>query len=273
MKFGVVATCGSALQSIEMAVAAEEAGWDGFFTWDGISIGPMETFDPWTILGAAAVRTSRITLGAMVFSLPRRKPWEVARQALTVDHLSGGRLVMPVGLGTPSDGGYSRVSGEHLTAKDRAALLDDTLGILDLAWTGETFSYEGTFHRVTDLLFQPRPVHGRIPVWVIGVWDAPRSMRRAAARDGILPSRREDPFRPLTPDELREVTAWVAQQRGADDPIEVVVEGVLPDEGAQEKVAALEAAGVTWWIESNWDFETATPESQLERIRRGPVPG
>ncbi|WP_456846013.1 LLM class flavin-dependent oxidoreductase [Cellulomonas sp. P5_C6] len=274
MKFGVTATCGSAAQSIEMAVSAEEAGWDGFFAWDGISVGPMDTFDPWTILGAAAVRTTRVTLGAMVFSLPRRKPWEVARQALTVDHLSGGRLVLPVGLGATDDGAYSRVSGEHVTAKDRAALLDDSLAILDLAWTGEPFSYAGAFHHVTDLVFQPRPVRGRIPVWVIGAWNAPRSMRRAAGRDGILPTRREDGFNPLTPAELADVVAWVTEQRGADGPIDVVVEGVLPDDPAtaREKVAALEAVGVTWWIDSNWDFDTVDPDSLLERIRRGPVP-
>lgn len=273
MKFGVTASCGSATQSIEMAVAAEDAGWDGFFAWDGISVGPMDTFDPWTILGAAAVRTSRITLGAMVFSLPRRKPWEVARQALTVDHLSGGRLVLPVGLGAIDDGAYSRVSGEHVAVKERAALLDDSLAILDLAWTGEPVTYEGTFHRVTDLAFQPRPVRGTIPVWVIGAWFAPRSMRRAAGRDGVIATRREDGFDPLKPDEMRKVSDWVTEQRGGE-PFELVAEGVLPTDGAaaREKIEALEAAGVTWWIDSNWDFDTVTPDGLLERIRRGPIP-
>ncbi|MEZ0446526.1 LLM class flavin-dependent oxidoreductase [Cellulomonas sp. ICMP 17802] len=272
MKFGVTATCGSAQQSIEMAVAAEHAGWDGFFTWDGISVGPMDTFDPWTILGAAAVSTTRLTLGAMVFSLPRRKPWEVVRQALTVDHLSGGRLVLPVGLGAIDDGAYSRVSGEHVAARERADLLDESLEILERAWTGEPVSHAGTYHQLTDLVFRPRPVRGRIPVWVVGSWNAPRSMRRAAAWDGVLPVRREDAFAPLTPDELREVHDWVAGQRGPDRPFEMVVEGVLAD-GAQAQVAALEDAGVTWWIDSNWDFDTVTPDALLERIRRGPVPG
>jgi alkanesulfonate monooxygenase SsuD/methylene tetrahydromethanopterin reductase-like flavin-dependent oxidoreductase (luciferase family) len=273
MKFGVTASCGSAAQSIEMAVAAEQSGWDGFFAWDGISVGPMDTYDPWTILGAAAVRTSRLTLGAMVFSLPRRKPWEVARQALTVDHLSGGRLVLPVGLGAIEDGGYSRVSGERVDVKDRAALLDDSLAILDLAWTGEPFSHAGTFHQVTDLVFQPRPVRGTIPVWVIGSWFAPRSMRRAAGRDGVIAIRREDGFDPLRPDELRKVRDWVVEQRG-DESFELVAEGVLPTDpvAAREKVEALEAAGVTWWIDSNWDFDTVTPDGLLDRIRLGPVP-
>ena len=272
MKFGVTATCGTAAQNIEMAVAAEDAGWDGFFAWDGIAIGPMDTFDPWTLLGAAAVRTSRLTLGAMVFSLPRRKPWEVARQALTVDHLSGGRLVLPVGLGAIDDAAYSRVSGEHVDVKERAALLDESLAILDLAWTGEKFSHEGAYYQLTDFQFQPRPVHGTIPVWVIGAWFAPRSMRRAAGRDGVLPVRRENSFDPLGPDQLREISAWVTEQRGGE-PFELVVEGVLPTDPteAADKIAALEDAGVTWWIDSNWDFDTVTPDGLLERIRRGPV--
>ncbi|MBO3101014.1 LLM class flavin-dependent oxidoreductase [Cellulomonas fengjieae] len=272
MKFGVTATCGSAAQNVAMAVAAEEAGWDGFMAWDGISVGSMDTFDPWTLLGAAAVRTSRITLGAMVFSLPRRKPWEVARQALTVDQLSGGRLVLPVGLGAVDDGAYSRVVGEHVDVKERAALLDESLAILDLAWTGEKFSFQGAHHQLTDFEFQPRPVHGTIPVWVIGAWFAPRSMRRAAGRDGVIAVRREDGFDPLKPDELREVATWVAEQRGGR-PFELVAEGVLPDDpaAATDKIAALEAAGVTWWIDSNWDFDTVTPDGLLERIRRGPL--
>ena len=273
MKFGVTATCGSATQNVEMAVAAEDAGWDGFFAWDGVAVGPMDTFDPWTLLGAAAVRTSRLTLGAVVFSLPRRKPWEVARQALTVDHLSGGRFVLPVGLGAVDDGAYSRVSGEHVGVTERAALLDDSLAILDLAWTGEAFSYEGTHHRVTDLQFQPRPVRGTIPVWVVGAWYAPRSMRRAASRDGVIAVRREDGFDPLRPDELRAVRAWVDEQRDGT-PFELVAEGVLPADPteAAEKIAALQDAGVTWWIDSNWSFDTVTPDSLLARIRRGPLP-
>ena len=83
-------------------------------------------------------------------------------------------------------------------------------------------------------MFQPRPVHGRIPVWVIGAWFAPRSMRRAAGRDGVLPVRREDGFDPLGPDELREVRAWVSEQRGGE-PFELVVEGVLPSDPAQAR--------------------------------------
>ena len=161
MKFGVTASCGSEAQNIEMAVAAEGAGWDAFMAWDGISVCPMDTFDPWTVLGPAAVRTSRITLGAMAFSLPRRKPWEVARQAMTVNHLSGGRLVLPWSR-SRRDEAYSCVSGETTDVKERAALVDDSLAILDLAWTGESSATRGP-HQVTDLEFRPGPCAGPSP--------------------------------------------------------------------------------------------------------------
>ena len=206
MRYGFVGTSGSARQLLSLAVEAERAGWDGFFTWDGISIAETESFDPWTLLGAAAVRTSTIRLGAMVFSLPRRRPWVVARQAITVDHLSGGRLIMPVGLGAVGDGGDSMVSGEIMDPARRVDALDDTLAILDLAWTGESFTYTGPEYQVQDLVLQPRPVQNpRIPIWVVASWPAPTAMNRAIAWDGILPSRFGDPIEPLGPEEIAEM--------------------------------------------------------------------
>ena len=276
MKFGFIASCGSTEQILDMAVEAERAGWDGFFTWDGISVGPFDTFDPWALLGAVAVKTSTIRLGAMIFSLPRRKPWEVARQAMTVDRLSGGRLVMPVGLGAVDDGGYSRVSGESTDTRVRAELLDDTLAILDRAWTGEPFSYEGTHHRVRDMVFRPTPVQDPIPVWVVGAWPAMRSMRRAVTRQGILPANMRAPMAPLPPAELAAMLEWVGRHRPAEaGPFDVVVEGILPADPAEAaaKVRALGDAGATWWVESRWDFERETPQTLLDRIRAGPLTG
>jgi len=180
MRYGIVASFGSLDQILDMATAAEESGWDGFFTWDGISVGDMDTYDPWALLGAVAVRTTRIRLGAMVFALPRRHPWKVARETVTVDRLSRGRLVLPVGLGAVDDGGFSRVSGAPTDRRTRAELLDDSLAILELAWRGKPFNYAGTHHRVEDLVFQPRPVQRpHPPVGVVGAWPSERSMSRA----------------------------------------------------------------------------------------------
>lgn len=128
MNFGFVASYGSVDQILEMTREAERCGWDGVFTWDGISIGETDTYDPWTMLGAMATVTERVRLGAMVFALPRRRPWKVAREAITVDHLSKGRLVMPVALGATSDAGFTRVNTDTEDRKIRAQRLDETLG-------------------------------------------------------------------------------------------------------------------------------------------------
>ena len=78
MKYGIILTEGDPRQAAEMAALAEDAGWDGAFTWDGISVGPMDTYDPWVVLAAMAVRTSRVRMGAMVTPPSRRRPSKLA---------------------------------------------------------------------------------------------------------------------------------------------------------------------------------------------------
>jgi alkanesulfonate monooxygenase SsuD/methylene tetrahydromethanopterin reductase-like flavin-dependent oxidoreductase (luciferase family) len=276
MKFGFVISKGNVDQVLEMTREAEASGWDGVFTWDGISIGPADVFDPWTLLGAMATVTERITLGAMVFALPRRRPWKVAREAVTVDHLSKGRFVMPVGLGAaPDDGGFSRVNTDTVDRKIRAGQLDETLEILSRAWTGETVSFEGEHYQMRDMVFRPTPVQEpRIPIWVVGAWPKPKSMRRAIQWDGIVPMDMtgDDHFATISPEELRKMMAWIREHRESDAPFDIVLEGQVEASDAnavRETVAPLAEAGATWWIESRWE-EHETPESLLERIRQGP---
>lgn len=288
IKVGFVGSFGSATEVVDMAVAAEEHGWDGFFSWDGISLLEMgvDTFDPWAVLAAAAVRTERVALGAMVFALPRRRPWEVARQALTVDHLSDGRLVLPVGVGVLDDGGFSAVPDQPQALRDRARQLDDALAFLDRAWTGERFSFSGALLETGEMQFTPRPVERpvvghHVPVWPVGVWDAERpplrSLDRALRADGIVVQLRGDRgFDVPTPDDVSALVAWLTARRaelGLDDrPFDVVLQGELPTDraAAQDQLAGLADAGATWWVESRWNPETATPQSLLDAIRQGP---
>jgi len=275
MKFGFIATSGSAHEILGIAQEVEAHGWDGFFFWDGIGggSGEMEVFDPWAILAAAAVKTERVTLGAMIFPLSRRRPWKVAREAITVDHLSNGRLVIPVGLGAVDDGGFSKVHPETTERKQRAELLDETLEILDLAWRGETFSYEGRHYQLDDIRFVPKPVQQpRIPIWVVGSWPRPKSMARAAKWDGVIPSISTAPFDQPTPDQIAEIIGWMREHRPADSPFDVVIEGVSPpDDPAWIEVTLrpLADAGATWWIESRWEAPNDV-DTLLERIRLGP---
>jgi alkanesulfonate monooxygenase SsuD/methylene tetrahydromethanopterin reductase-like flavin-dependent oxidoreductase (luciferase family) len=275
MKFGVVTSFGSARDHVDMARDAEEAGWDGVFAWDDISVERGDVFDPWVVLGAMAAVTERVTLGAMVFSLPRRRPWKVARETITLDNLSDGRLVLPVGLGGTWDGGYSRVSTEDPSRRVRAEKLDECLDILELAWSGETVSYRGTHYWMRDLHFDPRPVQRpRIPVWPIGVWPHPRSLRRAARWDGIVVSdmsgASED--EKATPQVVANVTAWMAEHRTSAGPFDIVIEGITTGTDHAADRAALEPmaeAGATWFVESRWE-EDQSVDTVRQRIRRGP---
>ncbi len=273
MKYGFVVTSGRADEIIDLATEIEAAGWDGFFTWDGISIGEgLDIFDPWAILAAAAVRTEQVKLGAMVFPLSRRRPWKVARETITIDHLSHGRLVIPVGLGAIDDGGFARVHPEVTDRKQRAELLDETLDILDRAWTGEPVTYSGTHYQLEEMVFQPRPIQQpRIPIWVVGAWPSEKSMARAARWDGVLLSLRGSMEAP-SPDQVREIGTWVDAHRSGSEPLDLVLEGVTPGNDHDRAVAQLAPyaeAGVTWWIESMWS-DPHDVETLRRRIRQGP---
>ena len=278
MRHGVVGAYGSAAQQIALAQAAEETGWDGYFTWDGISIGAMDTWDPFTLLGAIAASTQRVTLGALVVAAPRHHPWELARKTLTVDHLSHGRLVLPVGLGSVEDRGFSGVRGLGSVPhglRDRADILDETLAILDVASSGEPFSHNGSHYQLSGLAIAPRPVSSpRVPIWPVGSWPSSRSMARAATWDGIvLQLRGERGFDSPTPDDVREAVAWLTEHRGEAgmSGFDVVVQGSFAgDPGAGERSAALEEAGATWWIDSRWDPQVDTAEAMLTLVRQGP---
>ncbi len=281
MKFGFISSFGTIDQHVTLARETEEHGWDGFFTWDAISLEgewAMPVYDPFAVLAAVAAVTERITLGAMVFAVPRHRPWELAQRALTVDRLSGGRLVLPVGIGVTDDRGFTSVPGQATGLKERAGLLDETLAWLERSWSGEEFEAAGEQIRTGPFRFPERPVNGRIPVWPVGVWDAERpptkNLLRSLRWDGIVPQLRgtaDD----LTTNDIAGLVEWLTTHRpdGTEDrPFEVILQGKLSSDPAQaaEQARAMADAGVTWWIESWWDPATDSAESLLEKVRQGP---
>jgi alkanesulfonate monooxygenase SsuD/methylene tetrahydromethanopterin reductase-like flavin-dependent oxidoreductase (luciferase family) len=277
MQYGIVITTGDPRTIADDAAAAEAAGWDGVFTWDAIAIDGMTCWDPWVLLAGMAAATSRVTLGAMVFAPSRRRPWKLAREALTIDHLSGGRLVLPVGLGALEDRGFGGV-GETTEARGRAELLDEALAIIDGLWRGEPFSFEGRHHHVAELTLLPRPVQRpRIPIWVVGAWPAERSMARAARWDGLVPqplSSGSAPH-PWGPEQLADAVAWIRDHRPADlgaQPYTITSEGRTPADDPAAAAAIVRPwaeAGATWWIEADWTAD-ATRDTQRRRIEAGP---
>jgi alkanesulfonate monooxygenase SsuD/methylene tetrahydromethanopterin reductase-like flavin-dependent oxidoreductase (luciferase family) len=270
VNYGFIIPKGDPRTVAELAREVEEAGWDGAFYWDGIYVGDRwEIYDPWVVMAAMAVRTERVRIGAMLTPPARRRPWKLARETMTLDHLSGGRLVLPVGLGALDDGGFSKV-GEPTDRKVRAQLLDESLQILTGLWSGEPFSYEGERYRFEEMTFIPPPVQSpRIPIWVVGAWPSKKSMNRALRYDGLLAytTRGE-----VTPEDIKAMKAYVEVNRPEAAAFDIVWEGETPGDDpdrAAQVVRPFAEAGITWWIESMWSPPNE-PDDLRARIRQGP---
>jgi alkanesulfonate monooxygenase SsuD/methylene tetrahydromethanopterin reductase-like flavin-dependent oxidoreductase (luciferase family) len=264
------------------AASAEDAGWDGFFLWDHLFAfppGPIDVVDPWIALTAAACATTRIRLGTLVTPLPRRRPVVVARQTATLDHLSGGRLVLGVGIGAgPWEWDYC---GEETDPAARGAMLDEHLELLDRLWTGEPVRHEGRYYRVAgpewSALCYPPPVQRpRIPVWVGGTWPGSRPFVRAARWDGVVPMRMDGQWEVS---DTAGVVSRIRSLRTSDQAFDVAVPGetAADDSDRLDRYAEHEDAGATWWVEAvhafRYDWVEGSPwpvNAMLERIQAGP---
>jgi alkanesulfonate monooxygenase SsuD/methylene tetrahydromethanopterin reductase-like flavin-dependent oxidoreductase (luciferase family) len=211
----------------ELAKSAEQRGWEGLFLWDHVNYrAPVRAVaDVWITLAAVASATERLRIGPMVTPLSRRRIQKVARETVTLDHLSGGRLTFGVGLGSARNGELEPF-GEVVDPRERARLLDEGLERLAAFWAGE---------------FEPTPIQRpRIPVWVAGRWPNRRPVRRAARWDGFFPI-------DLTgPDDVAVLAAELRElRRDRESPFDLVVE-IRPG----EETGPWEAAGATWILTS-----------------------
>ncbi|HEX9412054.1 MAG TPA: LLM class flavin-dependent oxidoreductase [Ktedonobacterales bacterium] len=250
---------------------AEDAGWDGFFLWDHVlTAAPVPFVDPWVALGAMALTTERIRLGPLVTPLPRRRPWKLAREAVTVDHLSGGRLVLGVGIGGDWWREYSAF-GEDAGDVRHGAMLDEGLAVLAGLWSGEPFTFQGSHYQVNNVQFLPRPLQPRIPIWVAGIWPNQRPFRRAARWDGVFPI---GSGAGVSPADVRAMLRIILAERTAEAPFDVVVRGraghIAPGDTAS-LLAEYADAGATWWLEDV--RQDATTEDLRARIAEGPPSG
>ncbi len=216
MRYGLsIPNVGPATDLVRMATAADASGWDGVFLWDHLHLQRdlrLDIVDPWVMLGAFAQATVRVRLGALVTPLARRRPWKVAKEVVTLDHLSGGRAVVGVGLGEPPDDDFAAF-GDPSDARQRAALLDDGLAVLAGLLTGAPFAHDGTHYKV-DADFLPAPVQRpRPPIWVAGVLPHRRPFERARHWDGVMPMGPDELPRP---DDVATVLAITGQREGFD---------------------------------------------------------
>jgi alkanesulfonate monooxygenase SsuD/methylene tetrahydromethanopterin reductase-like flavin-dependent oxidoreductase (luciferase family) len=258
----------------EFAALAEASGWDGLFiedyiVWQGDQSVP--TYDPWVLLAAMAMRTQRVRLSTQITPLARRRPWKVAREAVTLDHLSNGRVILGVGLGdnVTDDVSFSAF-GEEMDAKQRAKMLDEALDIVAGLWSGEPFHYEGECYHVKEVKLLPRPMQQpRIPIWIGGAYPLKGPVQRAARWDGACLYKNKAHY--MLPEDVRALKAFVASQRGTSAHYDISVGGSPRREDWDEERAYIESlaeAGSTWWIEY-------VPPDDLDKMRtcitRGPL--
>ena len=256
---------------VELARETEAAGWDGFFVWDHLTWPSQDPgTDPWVTLAAIATVTTRIRLGPMVAVPARRRPWKLARETVAIDQLSGGRLILGVGLGYNPVEEFEAFS-EPSDAKTRAARLDEGLDVLAGLWSGQSFSYAGAQYQVSNARFTPGPIQQpRIPIWVAGGWPTKAPFRRAARWDGVFPMGQPSVNGLVTPADFSDLLAYIREHRTSDAPFDAIHGGHTTGADVAQDAALITPyaeAGVTWWMES---ASGRTPDQTRERIRRGP---
>lgn len=245
-------------------MAAERAGWHGYFTWDGLPVrdDPPPTYDPWVILAAVAMATESIRIGTCVAVLPRYKPHLLAVTLASLDALSGGRMILGVGMGDWTSPGAFAKFGEPTEPRIRARMLDEALEIITRLWSGESLDHPGKHYVVDGFALSALPMQRpRIPIWVGG--DSLPAMRRAALWDGwIGPD--DDPMG-STPENVPAVRRRLGEA-GADlGSFEIAWGGVTtPDD--VDLMYAYQQAGVTWWVE----ILLGNRSEVLGRVEAGP---
>ncbi|MGW7072064.1 LLM class flavin-dependent oxidoreductase [Streptomyces sp. NPDC054855] len=265
----------------KLAVAAEQAGWDGLFVWDHVlhrKHAGRPFGDPWMLLTAAALATSRIRLGTLVTPVARRRPQQLARQVATLDVLSGGRVTFGAGLGGPIEDEYASF-GDTTDPKVLAERLDEGLDLLRQYWSGEPVNHDGRHYQARDVTLLPATAQRpRPPIWVAGFWPNRPPMRRAARWDGAVPLFTDAKHGHVPPiSQVHDLVAYLKQQREdrSGTPFDIVLGGASPGGDAakaRDLIGPLADAGVTWWDERQLQTSDGLDrfEPVLRRVEQGP---
>jgi alkanesulfonate monooxygenase SsuD/methylene tetrahydromethanopterin reductase-like flavin-dependent oxidoreductase (luciferase family) len=268
--------CGDPRFVVELAERAERAEWDGVFLEDYVCYQgdpAAPTCNTWIVLAAIAARTERIRLGTEVTPLARRRPWNVAREAAGIDQISGGRMILGVGLGDTGeaigmDASFLRFDEER-GPRTRGRLLDEGLEIIAGLWSGEPFSFAGDHFHLEEVTFLPPPVQQpRIPIWIGGGYPNPRPTRRAAKWDGscLYKETHGGPWEHMTPADVRALREVAGDRTYA---IAVGGSGRADDWDAErEHIRAVSDATADWWIE--W-VPPGDRQTMRESVDRGPL--
>lgn len=256
----------------DLAVTAENAGWDAVLLWDHVNLvipgmtsgGPH--VDPWISLALMADRTTTIRLGTCVTPIPRRRPVKLAREILTLHDLSRGRFIFGAGAGD-NESEFERL-GEQPELRVRADMLDEGLDVLLQLFKGKDVHHAGQFYQVDVEAIVNEPAV--IPIWLAGTWPNRRPFRRAARFDGVF-AVKAGFIEPLTPADVQDIHRYIGQHRKIENPFNLAVGANTTGDMKSDRAraTALEEAGANWWLDG-----TSTAMENLDqlkaRIERGP---
>jgi alkanesulfonate monooxygenase SsuD/methylene tetrahydromethanopterin reductase-like flavin-dependent oxidoreductase (luciferase family) len=279
---------------VHLAELAEASGWDGFFLWDHSLWSwpePSDVVDPWTVLGAIAQVTQTISIGTMITPIARRRPWQLAREVTTLDHLSGGRVILGVGLGSPptdfipfwssSDHVPDSASQPELLAaevRERRRRYEVGLELLERFLAGEVVDHDDELFTVREVELRPRPsADHSIPILVGGNVKSAQAIALAAGHAGGVPIAFDghDPREP-TFEEITEYAAALRKEVTAGVPLVALWAHTDGTPRAKSDVARYVSVGVNWWIETVAGADVhdndSTPFDLLEtRIKARPL--
>src|SRR5689334_553387 len=244
---------------------ADDSGFDHCWNMDHFaSLGgddALDIFEAWTLLAGMAARTTRTRVGCSVTGNTYRHPAVLAKAAVTVDHLSGGRLEFGIGAGW-AENEHTMLGLPFGTARDRADWLEEALPIIRSLWTEPRTTFAGKHYLLAEAVAEPKPVQTpHPPIWIGGVGRR-RTLRMAAEHAAVWNAPGG------SPEEVAELSA-VLDGHCADvgrDPAEIrrSVQLRVPADlaGLVEQVAGFTAVGVTEIIL----IVAADPVAQAERV-------
>lgn len=245
---------------MDIAKAADKRGFDGLFVWDHVLSpvpGEWDLADPWIALAAAATVTRRLRLGTMVTPLPRRRVIKLARETVTLDRLSGGRLILGLGLGGDRGREFSAF-GEPTGTRQRVRVLEQCTAVLTDLWAGKMVRHIGDV-TADKVRATPGPVQQpRIPIWFGTERCEGPPIARAARYDGVFPL-------DAKPEGIKRICDQVTNLRGNLDGFDIAV---VSERGTE--LGPLRDAGATWAMHAFWPGHR--PDQILRFVDRGAPP-
>jgi F420-dependent oxidoreductase-like protein len=237
-------------QLVEQWQTAEAFGFDAVFVFDHFTAlyadpdGPC--LEASTLLSALALKTSRVKLGALVYGNTHRHPTIFAKEMTTIDHVSGGRLILGIGAGW-NEREHHAYSIPFPGAGERVEMLDEAIQVIRLLFKEKRTTFDGRYYRLNDAPFAPKPLQEHVPIMVGG--DRPRMLKLIAKHADIWDSGR-------SPDGVREGLATIAGHCAeiGRAPAEIVcsvsmgADKLEHPEGFQDLIRGYHAAGTRQFL-------------------------